>query len=120
MSEPRWTPGPWENSWNRPDTEDNVSGTFGEEWGIRAADGKVVVGTVWYDGMHLLMRQEDGDLIAAAPDLYEALRLAGEVIDEAGAELGKHLRDSSHPLLASLAIALNLCNRVLDAARGDS
>lgn len=77
MSGPKhtpWTPGPWESAWERPDNESTILSDNDEEWGIRAADGTVVVGTIYADGLHLAMNRENAKLIAAAPRLAEALR----------------------------------------------
>lgn len=82
MSGPKhtpWTPGPWESAWERPDNESIRLSDHDEEWGIRAADGTVVVGTIYADGLHLAMNRENAKLIAAAPRLAAALKdaLAG-------------------------------------------
>lgn len=64
------TPGPWLSCWDAPVDDD----TAGVEWGIRNADGVNVVAVGVYDGVPLIvLREPDARLIAAAPDLLEAL-----------------------------------------------
>jgi len=73
MSEIKFTPGPWQwwtsNSWRRL-TAHNLPGRgYGQE-------GDVLCPIVARDGHpDLVVKMADATLIAAAPDLYEALEL---------------------------------------------
>jgi hypothetical protein len=85
MSEPKFTPGPWE-----VDAEDfhEEDGTIGITGNLNCVDGDVI----WYSMARVVvMRNDEGyaagnanaDLIAAAPEMYEALK---KIRDRAYAE----------------------------------
>lgn len=84
MSERKWTPGPW---------------AVRDARGIRGANGECVAST------YCAAPAEDAHLIAAAPDLYEALKRAAMWI-EAG-------NDRTGPVLRQ-------CYAALDKARGEA
>lgn len=78
MAEPRFTPGPWEwwtsNSWRRLTAHNKPGRQYVQE-------GDVLCPTVARDGHpDLIVTEANMALIAASPDLYEAVRkLAGDV-----------------------------------------
>lgn len=77
------TPGPWEGAWDLPENESNLlSEETGEEWLIRAADGTIVVGTMYYDGLRITCRPEDLSVLKAAPDLLARLKELVRVNEE--------------------------------------
>lgn len=71
MTEARFTKGPW------------VKGKWGQ---LVNPEGKSIC--VWDCGIAIVSRDEEAEansrIIAAAPDMYEALELAIEIMDEAG------------------------------------
>lgn len=54
------SPGPWKDTW------DEVANELGETETIVSADGKMVFGLVWYNGLHASCRKEDSAFIAHA------------------------------------------------------
>lgn len=86
MSTGKRTPGPWQSAWDAPE-EEVQPGENGEEWAIRAADGEVVVGTMYYDGLHMFVTPEDARFIVQACNSHDELLEALEdllVLVEAG------------------------------------
>ena len=75
MTERKWTPGPW----------GIIGGSDGVEWDIYV-DGP----TTGYDGDY--QNHADAHLIAAAPDLYEALEDAVSLLDLAGYSTKDHCK----------------------------
>lgn len=80
MSERKWTPGPWSVKHDR---------------GIRAADGACVAST------YVAAPLADAHLIAAAPDLYEALERSVKAWTDDVDRMGPMIRQA----LAALAKA---------------
>ncbi len=62
------TPGPWRSRW-----EEIGEGVEPEDEAVIVAPGGPVLGIVWYDGPHVLVRHGDAALIAAAPCLLADL-----------------------------------------------
>lgn len=76
MAEPKWTPGPWE--WRMHETY-NLPALYG-------ANGEVVMDfgddEPYYPTAGMPPNHHDQALIAAAPDLYEALRSLVEAFEQ--------------------------------------
>lgn len=70
MSEPKWTPGPWER-----DTSSGVA------FGIKGKGGKLVVNWRGLSAPMSDQGQGNSHLIAAAPDLYHCLKSIVEIIE---------------------------------------
>ena len=93
MAQFKGTPGPWRvntigKHWNNPALV-HLEVTFG-------TDGECICDTVY--------RSEDADLIAAAPELLEALRqLRDHVEDMHAVQYGHNWDDKSHPMSLALA-----------------
>jgi len=72
MTKRKWTPGPWE-----------ADGEF-----VDGADGSAIYTALGYDPdnvpLHDEIQKANASLIAAAPDLYEALEGAVEAMEAAG------------------------------------
>jgi len=72
MADPKWTPGPWEVTELR---NGDIRQVAVKQTGVRWGDGGIAV--VVSDHRH-----HDAHLIAAAPDLYEALRCLVEAFEQ--------------------------------------
>lgn len=68
MSDPKWTPGPWRVDSDGTHGPVYVSQSHGERFGVAMMDGA------------LERRRDDAALIAAAPELYEALVLCTDAM----------------------------------------
>ena len=104
MSEPKFTPGPWIA----------VSrGCFGEtheadvhecaKWDVDMDDGEFMRGN---------FRMEDANLIAAAPELYEALRIAAKDLHMAACMISPEINPAFFE-------TVKRARAVLDKARGE-
>ena len=84
MSETPWTPGPWEINWfnctanasdvayarTKGDTQLQVGHTF---WCVARSIGPITIDSNHWSGDHLDVSEADARLIAAAPEMAEAL-----------------------------------------------
>ena len=81
MTETKWTPGPWRYSFE--DGDDWGTVRAGQRWICQASNPAVK----WedlptYREANTDPHQANAQLIAAAPDLYEALEMAAEALDK--------------------------------------
>ena len=122
------TPAPWVSV-------NEVHRDMGEETRIATPEGETVVGTAWYDGMHLDMREPDRALIVCMrnavpslldrllyaedqasqiPRLRRALRVCARALQR---NLAKAMVKDEHMMLGALHIAWNTVGR--DYCEGD-
>lgn len=67
MIERKWTPGPWVS-------DEESQGEWGTNYSIQQYDNRLI------DIAEMVGTKEDAHLIAAAPELYEALDIATEIL----------------------------------------
>lgn len=111
----KWTPGPWEidrESFNTDDKEGklcSIRGKFPEDWHVAE---------VWND-IEEKKADANAQLIAAAPELYEALLAITQKVEEAGS-MGQGILDTGGRLdLHFTAAELKAIEAALSKARGE-
>lgn len=100
MSELKATPGPW------------VARVSDGEWVVAHDRGDVLVASCGLAGVGYVTPEHDANLIAAAPELYEAARL---FVEEYDAQEG----DEGVAMMLAYNAALNAAKSALSKARGD-
>ena len=78
MTETRWTPGPWKVNPKTPST-------------VVTPDGMISVSWSSTDGHYERLAEANANLIAAAPDLYDALDRCLNFIENTEGEIGATL-----------------------------
>lgn len=107
------TKGKWRSTWDEPHHE-----TFDESAAVAtdledAPLGGMVVGTIWYDGLHVACKREDSIFIADAhqrgPDMAKQILSMADEIDRLDAFVADHVRrqylDTSELIAATEAVA---------------
>ena len=116
MSEPKFTPGPWEVDAEDYDEED---GTISITGNLHCYDGDVT----WYSMVRVVVILNDerypaglanAHLIAAGPDMYVAL---GQLIDDEPCEYDHHGNCQTHNLGNPCGVAIAI--KAVSKARGE-
>jgi hypothetical protein len=119
MSEPKWTPGPWESGYG-----DGITGPrcapsvhldrHADIWPVRAGKNVVcwLAASFGFESRDALKR--DARLIAAAPELYESLQAIQAFCDDPDGS------DKPEPLAVGLCRLLQPARAALAKARGEA
>ena len=98
MSEPKWTKGPWRAT---DGSFQVIAGAFPDE-----PDEKIQIADFWNGGLPEDENDANGQLMASAPSLYEALRACLAVLVECRDTCGSTPEELAAIALAEAALAL--------------